>query len=146
MADTARDITTIVYAAKPGADQPWAVDSAAQLARETQARVAVVSVDDLETEKLATLPRSDVQQLADEAADRAVEGFRAAGLEATKTVLAGPAIEQIMAFADQEDADLIVVGSSTRTPLAQRLLGSVSLSLVQQSSRSVVVVHEPRTN
>ena len=102
-----------------------------------------MSVDDLETEKLATIPRSDVQKFADDAADRAVERLRAKGIEATKTVLAGPALEQILAFADEEDADLIVVGGSTRSTLAERLLGSVSLSLVQRSSRPVVVVTEP---
>ncbi len=144
MTDTSKDIKTIVYAAKAGADQPWAVDAAAQLAKETESRVAVVSVDDLETEKLATIPRSDVQKFADDAADRAVERLRAKGIEATKTVLAGPALEQILAFADQEDADLIVVGGSTRSTLAERLLGSVSLSLVQRSSRPVVVVTEPQ--
>jgi len=144
MTDTSKDIKTIVYAAKAGADQPWAVDAAAQLAKETASRVAVVSVDDLETEKLATVPRSDVQKLADDAADRAVERLRTKGIEATKTVLAGPALEQILMFADQEDADLIVVGGSTRSTLAERLLGSVSLSLVQRSSRPVVVVTEPQ--
>jgi nucleotide-binding universal stress UspA family protein len=42
------------------------------------------------------------------------------------------------------EADLIVVGSSTRGRLAERLLGSVPLSLVQRSRRPVLVVTEPQ--
>jgi nucleotide-binding universal stress UspA family protein len=143
MSDTTKGLKTIVFAVNPGTDQPGAVDAAAQLARETGARVAVVSVDDLETEMLGTLPRSELQRIADEAATRALDRLREAGVEATKTVLAGPAIEQILSFVDQEEADLVVVGSSTRSRLAARVLGSVPLSLVQRSRRPVLVVTEP---
>ena len=138
-----RDIEKIVYAVNAAENQPWVADAAAQLAKETAAHVAVVCVDELETEMLASLPRSEFQRMAHEAADAAVARLHEDGVEATKTVLAGPALEQIMAFADQEDADIIVVGSSTKSRLAARLLGSVPLSLVQRSRRPVLVVTEP---
>jgi nucleotide-binding universal stress UspA family protein len=138
-----KDIEKIVYAASAGEDQPWVADATAQLAKETAARVAVVSVDELETEMLSTLPRSEFQRMAEEAATRAVERLREDGVEATKTVLAGPALEQILAFADSEDADIIVVGSSHKSRVAARLLGSVPLSLVRRSRRPVLVVTEP---
>jgi nucleotide-binding universal stress UspA family protein len=143
MTDAQKKLRTIVYAVSAAADQPWAADAVAQIARETGARVAVVSADDIETEMLSSLPRGEHQRIADEAATRAVGRLREDGVEATKTVLAGPALEQILAFADQKDADLIVVGSSTRSRLAARLLGSVPLSLVQRSRRPVLVVTEP---
>ncbi len=136
-------IRKIVLAANAGADQPWVADATAQLAKQTGADVAVVSVDELDTEMLSTLPRTEFQHFAQEAADRAAERLEAAGVTATTTVLAGPALARIMAFADDEDADLIVLGSTTRSRLAARLLGSVPLSLVQQSKRPVLVVTEP---
>ena len=43
----------------------------------------------------------------------------------------------------EHDADLIVVGGSTRSAVAQRLLGDVPLELVQRSRRPVLVVSAP---
>lgn len=146
MTDTQKRLSTIVYAVNAVADQPWAADAVAQLAKDTGARVAVVSVDEIETEMLSALPRDEHQRIADEAATRAVDRLGEDGVEATKTVLAGPALEQILAFADQQDADLIVVGSAAQSRLAARLLGSVPLSLVQRSRRPVLVVTEPERN
>ena len=40
----------ILLAANVDADQPWLADAVAQLAKETGASVAVLSVDELETE------------------------------------------------------------------------------------------------
>ena len=48
----------IVVAAKPDADQPWVADAVANLAKQTGASVAVVSVDEVELERLAAAPRS----------------------------------------------------------------------------------------
>ena len=133
----------IVLAATAGADQPWVADAAAQLAQETGAAVAVVSVDDLETEMLAPMPRSEYRAQAVAAASAAAERLRAAGVDVSEEVRSGRALEQILDYAEQQQADLIVVGASTRSRLASRLLGTVPLSLVQSSKRPVLVVTEP---
>ena len=133
----------IVVAANAEADQPWVADAAAQLAKETGAQVAVVSVDELETEKLSPLPREHYLERAEQAATQAVERLEAQGVIAGKTVRSGRALEEIMRFAEEQNADLIVVGSSTRGPVASALLGSVPLGLVRRSRRPVLVVTEP---
>ena len=133
----------IVLAANAEADQPWVADAAAQLAEETGAQVAVVSVDELETEKLAPLPREHYRQRAERAATQTAERLEARGVSASRTVRSGRALDEIIAFADEQDADLIVVGSSTRGRLASALLGSVPLGLVRESRRPVLVVTEP---
>ena len=133
----------ILLAANAEADQPWVTDATAQLARETGAQVAVLSVDELETERLATLPRSEYVRRAEEAAGAALERLRGAGIEATKEVRSGRALDQILSYADEQEVDLIVVGSSTRGRLATAILGSVPLNLVQRSRRPVLVVTEP---
>lgn len=133
----------IVLAANAEADQPWVADTTAEIAKQTGASVAVLSVDEVETEHLAPAPRSMYVELAERAASLAVERLDSAGISATKTVLSGAALERIKGFAQQEKADLVVVGSSTRTPVTERLLGSVPLSLIKESPVPVVVVTNP---
>ncbi len=133
----------IVLAANAEADQPWVADAVAQLARETGATVAVMSADELETEMLSTLPRDVPRERAAAAARSASDRLREAGVEARHQVVSGPALQAILDFADAEDADLIVVGSSARSRLAQRMLGSTPLALVQRARRPVMVVTEP---
>ena len=133
----------VVLAANAQADQPWVVDAVAQLVQQTGATVAVVSVDELEEGAQATLPRSAYREFAERAADSAVERLRARGIEATETVLSGGALERILEFAEDQKADVIVVGSSVRGPIASRLLGNVPLGLIERSRRPVLVVTDP---
>jgi nucleotide-binding universal stress UspA family protein len=136
-------VQRIVVAANAEAEQPWVADAAAQLARDTGAEVAVVSVDELETEKLSPLPREVYRERAEQAATRAVERLEAQGIRASRSVRSGRALEEIIAFADEQDADVIVAGSSTRGPVASALLGSVPMGLVSRAGRPVLVVTEP---
>jgi nucleotide-binding universal stress UspA family protein len=133
----------IVLAANPEADQPWVVDATAKLAKQTGASVAVVSVDELELERLSPTPRSVYREQAARAASAAVERLATAGVEASKTVLSGRALDRILEFTEAERADLVVVGASTRPAVTERLLGSVPLALIHRSSRPVIVVTDP---
>jgi nucleotide-binding universal stress UspA family protein len=133
----------IVLAANPEAHQPWVADAAATLARQTGGSVDVVSVDEVELERFAPMPRDVYLERAELAADAAVERLRSHGVRTTKTVLSGLALDRILEFAEAKAADLIVVGGSTRPALAARLLGSVPLSLVQKSPRPVMIVTRP---
>ncbi len=133
----------IVVAAKPDADQPWVADAVVDLVRQTGATVAVVVADEVELERLAAVPRDVFAVKAQESAAAMVQRLRDAGIEASMTVLPGRPLSAIMEFADQQDADLIVVGSSSRPAVAERLLGSVPLDLIKKSSRPVLVVTHP---
>jgi nucleotide-binding universal stress UspA family protein len=136
-------VQRIVVAANAEADQPWVADAAAQLARDTGAEVAVVSVDELETEKLSPLPREVYREQAEQAAARTAERLESQGIGVSRTVRSGRALDEIIAFADEQEADVIVVGSSTRGPVASALLGSVPMGLVRHARRPVLVVTEP---
>ncbi|MBB2946843.1 nucleotide-binding universal stress UspA family protein [Actinoplanes lutulentus] len=135
----------IVLAANPEVDQPWVTDAAADLVRQTGATVAVVAVDELEIEHLAPLPRSVYIERAERAKNEAVRRLAEAGIDATGTVLPGRPVDQIIRFGEEQAADLIIVGSSARPLVAQRLLGSVPLSLIQRAGRPVLVVTHPAT-
>ena len=133
----------IVVAAKPDADQPWVTDAVARLAKQTGATVAVVAVDAVELERFSPAPRSVFVQGAREAVDTAIRRLADVGVEASGTVLPGRPLDRIMEFAEQQQADVIIVGASTRPAMAERLLGSVPLQLIEKSSRPVLVVTHP---
>ena len=133
----------IVVAAKPDADQPWVADAVVDLVRQTGASVAVVTADEVELERLAPVPRDVLAERAQQSAAAMVRRLADAGIEASMTVLPGRPLNGILEFADQQNADLIVVGSSGRPTVAERLLGSVPLDLIKKSSRPVLVVTHP---
>ena len=133
----------IVVAAKAGADEPWLADAAANLAEQTGAGVSVVSVDGLDVEMGATMPRSEYTELARRSAEAIAQRLRETGIEADAEVRPGKVVRGVLVYAEEKEADLILVGSSTRGPVAKRLLGDVSLELVSRSRRPVMVIAPP---
>jgi nucleotide-binding universal stress UspA family protein len=89
-------------------------------------------------EREATL----AQQLADEGANAA----REAGLlvEGRAVGVSSPIDEAIIAYADELDAPLIVLGSRGRSSIKSMLLGDVAHDIVQRSSRPVFLVPSSR--
>ena len=49
-------------------------------------------------------------------------------------------VDEIVAYADSHDVDLIVVGSRGHGAIAGALLGSVSLGLLGESKRPILIV------
>jgi nucleotide-binding universal stress UspA family protein len=133
----------IVVAAKAGADEPWLADAAASLAEQTGAEVSVVSVDGLDVEMGSTMPRSEYTDLARASADALSRRMSEAGVEAEANVRPGKVVPGVLIFAEEQDADLILVGASKRGPVAKRVLGDVSLELVRRSRRPVMVIAPP---
>jgi len=133
----------IVVAAKAGADEPWLADAAANLAEQMGAAVSVVSVDGLDVEMGSTMPRSEYTELARKAADGIAARIRESGREVDAHVRPGKVVPSVLMFAEEHDADLILVGASKRGPVAKRVLGDVSLELVRRSRRPVMVIAPP---
>jgi nucleotide-binding universal stress UspA family protein len=132
-----------VVAAKAGADELWLSDAAASLAEQTGGVVSVVSVDGLDVEMGSTMPRPEYKELAQKAADGVAARIRESGREADAHVRPGKVVPGVLMFAEEHDADLIIVGASKRGPVAKRVLGDVSLELVRRSRRPVMVIAPP---
>lgn len=79
-----------------------------------------------ETEKQ---PLDDAHDLAEQA-----------GVTAHQRLLQGDPADEIVAYADVVDADLIVVGSRGHGAVASALLGSVSRGVLREARRPVLVV------
>ena len=133
----------IVVAAKPGADQPWLADAAADLAEELGADVAVVSLDGLEMEALSTVPRSELEQSARAASEAVAARISERGVAAVAEHRAGPVVRGVLVFAEEQEADLIVAGATSRGRVARRMLGTTTARLVERSRRPVLVISPP---
>jgi nucleotide-binding universal stress UspA family protein len=130
----------IVVAAKAGVEQPWVADAAAELAQQTGASIDVISVDGVDMEALSPLPREEYARAARESAEALAAQIRERGADASAHVRPGRVVPGILLFAEERDADLIMVGASTLGRVARRVLGDVPLELVQRSRRPVMVI------
>ena len=74
--------------------------------------------------------------------DEAYEIAEERDIEAQTKLLAGDAAKQIVAYADEVDADLIVVGSRGLGRVSGVLLGSVSRAVLRDAKRPVLIVRE----
>ena len=86
----------------------------------------------------ATVHRTTEAEL--EPLERARRHAEEAGVAAHTRLLRGEPADEIVAFADVIDADLIVVGSRGHGAFTSALLGSVSRGVLREARRPVLVV------
>jgi nucleotide-binding universal stress UspA family protein len=134
-----------VVAAKAGVEQPWLADAAAELAEDLGAEVSVVSLDGLDLEALSTLPRSELEKDAEAAAEAVAARIAGRGVPVRAQHRPGPVVPGVLVFAEEQEADLIVVGATSRGPVARRVLGTNTRRLVDRSRRPVLVITPPQS-
>jgi nucleotide-binding universal stress UspA family protein len=104
----------------------------------------VPASDEAAVEALSTAstPRRDTRASDRSSLDAAVLYAAKHGVSADARILVGDEVDEIVAYADSLDADLIVVGSrGVGGAGTVSLLGSVSRGVLDESRRPVLVVH-----
>ncbi len=124
-----------------------ALEQAIALAHLTDAVIEVVHVlaptpAVAASEGLAILTRGETRDDAEEQLDNWLDGIPGGELLARR-VLDGEPSREIVAFADRERFDAIVMGTHGRTGLARALIGSVAERVVRHASCPVLTVRAP---
>ncbi|MDQ2051403.1 universal stress protein [Natronolimnohabitans sp. A-GB9] len=82
----------------------------------------------------------EVQERANKATGSVADRASEAGLEVTESVVAGQPHDRIAGYAEDHDADLIVMGSAGRGGVKRVLLGSVAERTLRTTNIPVLVV------
>jgi len=120
-----------------------ALDRAAAIAKAFGSKLIVTSVAGL----MAPAPRGGgIDPIESPAVRRedlssAVEALAAQGIEATTVLAVGDAAEAIVAAAEENHADLIVVGTREHTFIGRMFGQSVSQGVTRQATCDVLIVH-----
>jgi len=79
------------------------------------------------------------------AARRAEEILESAGFEVSMEEASGDPAENILALADERDADLVVLAGRKRSPAGKAVFGSVTQQVILNTDRPVLVCSEAET-
>lgn len=117
-----------------------AVDHATSLADGIDDTVYVLSVADRSENLMAFDAESyeGVETAVDRTADTILDHAGQADVEGA--VREGTPADEILSFADDEDVDVVVLGRSRKSGLAEQILGSTADRVVQHATRPVVLV------
>ena len=137
-------LETILLATDGSSASEGASDEAIDLAVQVEARLLVVSVlgaSSRPSEAPADMAgQADSRDTLTTKAQGIVQRAKASGANATFLVWEGEPGEAIVAAAESEKADLIVVGSHGRSGVSRFLIGSVSDYVVRHAPCPVMVV------
>ena len=136
----------ILFPTDGGPASSEALDQVVALSTHFEATVHVLFVVDESTIATDVDTTSLVDQLemsGDNAIQETTESLRAAGCETVvEAVVRGKPADRILEYADANDIDLIVMGTHGRTGLDRYLLGSVTESVVRNSTTPVLTLRK----
>ena len=147
---------TVLVATDGTNDSDGAVEAALDLAHDTGARLLVLTVvpegttDEPEEDDPGTVsfapPKDEDEEIAEaqERTDTVLDHAKEWGLDAQSIIWEGDPGETILAAAEAENADVIVIGTSGRSGVGRMLMGSTSDHVVRNATVPVLVVRAPR--
>ena len=119
-----------------------ALEHAIELAAAVDATVHVVTVVETSGSPMTftTEQVDELNRAASELVDRVVAAHDDQDVDIRGDVRRGRAAEALLAYADEADVDLIVVGERGADGVAEAILGSTADRLVQQADHPVTIV------
>lgn len=139
----------IAVALDGSASAAHAYELALRLARHEGAKLAVCSVADpsplygtLEPPAIVEAALAQIHEQAQRCVDEALAKAKDAGVAAAGNVLEGEPVFEVVRFAQQRDADAIVIGTHGRAGLRRLFMGSVAEGVLRTASVPVIVVRE----
>jgi len=152
-------ITKILVATDFSDNAALALSHAEELARKFNAEIIVLHVDQALTPVIITPEpgtgfdpgmfeagnriAEERRLIAQRELDRTVNRLRDSGLKARSILRVGAAFVEIIAAAQAEAVDLVVLGTHGRTGLAHILIGSVAERVVRKCPCAVLTVRQP---
>jgi len=119
------------------AESSRALERAAALARDLERHVTAVNViPAISFGKPHPLEEREQEEILAEARTKLAN----LGIEADVVGIVGEPADELIAFARNTDADLIIVGTHGRGTAGRLLLGSVSTQVVHHADRDVLVI------
>lgn len=144
MVDEESSIERIVIATDGSDSAERAAEHGFDLAELFDAGVYITYIIDPTTYRIADAPRS-ILGLLKEGGQNAVEELstsaRERNLKVTTSVRRGSPEEEILAFSDEADGDVTVLGVSGRGGVDNRFLGSTTARVLRKSTRPILTVH-----
>lgn len=122
-----------------------AVEQAIGLARETDAELHVVFVvEDIPyaPEMMDDQVEGQLRAIGEKAIEDIRERAESEGVEIVATIREGAPHSSILGYVDEEDVDVIVMGTQGRSGLDRYLLGSVTERIVRTSDVPVLTVRK----
>jgi nucleotide-binding universal stress UspA family protein len=129
-----------------------AVERGVQLAAKLGATLHVIYVIDEFEGKIVPITkeqdekRAEYEAYGEEVTGEVAEMAEQAGVDCVTAVLDGVTSREIVDYAEDNDIDMVVMGSRGRTNLEAALMGSVTDRVVRKLDVPVTIVHEPPTD
>jgi nucleotide-binding universal stress UspA family protein len=139
-------VKRIVVGVDGSAPSGHALEWAIQWARETGSEIIAVNALSHSAEFVLSVPPFDLQVALDDmkgALEKWCAPLRKSGVPHRSLILEEDPVHGLRRVAEQEDADLIVVGSHGHGTFLPRLLGSVTYKLAHNGRIPLVIVPQP---
>ena len=137
-------IQAIVHPTDFSANSQYAWEMACALARDYDARLLLVHVERPQPifSELGAIPPEPLDRIA---LDRQLAQIKPTDLKlpVARTLLIGDEASEIIQFAEENHADLIVMGTHGRTGFGRLLMGSVAETVLRQAPCPVLTIKTP---
>ena len=161
------DIKKILYATDLSENARYAFGYAVSLADRYDAKIAIIHIvekltpfatalveDIVGSEKMDTLRKEkeskiieSIRQRLEDFCQQAIQEVPQCSMAVEKTIVeSGQPVDEIIRYAEQTDADMIVMGSHGQGMLADVTMGSTSRRVLRRCSRPVLVIRLPENN